>query len=68
MIIKYTDQIKPKDPVDFENIIKKYLHDILGFTNLEGTPIKGDFGADLFGTKEGYSYGRYPKPRTIKFI
>lgn len=56
MIMKYTDQIKPKNPVDFEQIIKKYLRDILGFTNLEDTPIKGDFGADLFGEKENYSY------------
>ena len=70
--MKYIDQIKPKNPIDFEQIIKKYLHDILGFTNLEDTPIKGDFGADLFGEKENYSYAiqikYYSSPVNLKAV
>ena len=65
--MKYIEQIKPKNPVDFEKIIKKYLHDILGFTNLKKTPIDGDFGADLFGTKDNQKFMKKDESDLKKF-
>jgi hypothetical protein len=47
--MKFTDQIELKNPVGFENLIKNFFENILGFKNIETTEVKGDYGADLIG-------------------
>ena len=70
--MKYLEQIKPKSPVDFELIIKDYLENILGFTNVTTTPAKGDYGADLFGIMEMETFAIqikfYSAPVNLKAI
>lgn len=70
--MKFTDQIKQKTPVEFELAIKHFFEQVLGFKKLEATKVKGDFGADLLGERNGeklvIQVKKYSTPVNLKAV
>lgn len=56
MFVKFTEKIKLNTPEEFEISIKNYFEQILNFSSVETTKIKGDYGADLVGEFDNKKY------------